>query len=249
MNGIKNKSSKVREVDPNRETLEITKESKEFVDEVESQTELRCETLEMTKESKEFDTTQIIKSLRKDPELLNTINIEEILKKSNIESIDYLENKTLKSISTEIFETIQKLNLSEERTKDLCDKLIDYRLVNEIYELHKGKLVKTINLNLNNTYSSSPLTISPRICRKGGVEDVAVADKGEERVNKRDTKVHNIHMRGKVVNIKFLDNGTHVVCLNVPNRYSQYKFDQFLTFQKLSTEEQLILSLYEKALY
>lgn len=147
----------------------------------------------------------LIKKMKKDPELLNTINMEELLNTINDEKTDYLDNKTIKIINKEVFDSIQSLNLSEERTIELCNKLIDYRLVNDIYELHKGKLVKTIEINDN----------------------------------------PNIHMKGKVTNIKFLDNGIHIVCINFPKRFIQYKFDQFLTFQKLSDEEQMILSAYD----
>ena len=46
---------------------------------------------------------------------------------------------------------------------------------------------------------------------------------------------------GIVVDIKFLDNGTHVLCMNSQRRFIQYKFDDCLTFQKLTTEEQICL--------
>lgn len=152
----------------------------------------------------------LIKNIKKDPELNKNINIEELLNTIQDEKTDYLDNKTIKSINQEVFEAIQSLNLSEERTKDLCEKLFDYRLVNDIHELHKGKIVKTIN-NINNDSLYLP----------------------------------KIHVKGKVLNIKFLDNGIHVVCIHFPQRFLQYKFDQFLTFQKLSDEEQMILSAYE----
>jgi len=50
---------------------------------------------------------------------------------------------------------------------------------------------------------------------------------------------------GIVVNVKFLDNGMQVLCKNSQHRFMQYKFDECLTFQKLSTEEQLLLMAYE----
>jgi hypothetical protein len=50
---------------------------------------------------------------------------------------------------------------------------------------------------------------------------------------------------GIVADIKFMDNGTHVLCKNVLGRFIQYKFDDCMTFQKLSVDEQLILMAYE----
>ena len=43
-----------------------------------------------------------------------------------------------------------------------------------------------------------------------------------------------------VVDIKFLDNGTNILCKN-GNRLFELKYDNCLIFQKLSLEEQLIL--------
>lgn len=47
---------------------------------------------------------------------------------------------------------------------------------------------------------------------------------------------------GIVVDIKFLDNGTHILCKN-RERFIQYKFDDCVTFQRLSADELLILQL------
>jgi hypothetical protein len=49
---------------------------------------------------------------------------------------------------------------------------------------------------------------------------------------------------GIVVDIKNLDGGTQILCKN-KNRFIQYKFDECITFQKLSVDEQLILSCNE----
>jgi hypothetical protein len=54
---------------------------------------------------------------------------------------------------------------------------------------------------------------------------------------------HKLKVGGIVVDIKFLDLGTHILIFNkyISKKPIQYKFDDVLTFQKLSDEEQLIL--------
>ena len=47
---------------------------------------------------------------------------------------------------------------------------------------------------------------------------------------------------GIVVDIKFLDTGTHILC-KCRERFIQYKFDECITFQRLSTDEMMILQL------
>ena len=47
---------------------------------------------------------------------------------------------------------------------------------------------------------------------------------------------------GIVVDIKFLDTGTHILC-KCRERFIQYKFDDCITFQRLSSDEMMILQL------
>lgn len=159
---------------------------------------------------------ELIENAKNDPALLSSINIDELLDSLEDEHTDYLKNKTLQTISNEIYNSLYEIGYRDEQLNSYCEKLIGYRLVSEVYELHKGKLVKTIRL-FDNDYKS----ITPKL-----------------------------RMHGKVSNIKFMDNGTHVVCMmfsngTFRNQHVQYKFDQYLTFQKLSDEEQLILMAYE----
>lgn len=51
---------------------------------------------------------------------------------------------------------------------------------------------------------------------------------------------------GIVMDIKFLDEGIQILCRNGANRFIQYKFDECLTFQKLTDEEWLLLSVKSK---
>lgn len=147
---------------------------------------------------------QIFEDARKDPSLFAQLDIDSILDSLENTTNDYLENKTLESIQTEVYNTLAELRLSKSIMKPLYEKLADYRYVDEIRNLHKGKNVRWLR------YGNTQLT-------NGGI----------------------------VVDIKFLDNGTHVLVKNNMNRFIQYKFDECLTFQKLSTEEQLILMAYD----
>jgi hypothetical protein len=51
---------------------------------------------------------------------------------------------------------------------------------------------------------------------------------------------------GIVVDIKFLKDGIQILIKNNLNRFIQYRFDDCITFQKLSAEEQLLLMAYEE---
>ena len=142
----------------------------------------------------------------KDPSLLASLDVEQLLSTLENENNDYLEDKTLKGITDEIHYIIQSAIEDIELQQKICLKLLDYRLVDELHELHKGKHVRWI---------------------------------------RRDT--NKLTNGGIVVDIKFLDTGTQVLCKNSMNRFIQYKYDECITFQKLSHTEQLILMAYEHA--
>jgi len=141
----------------------------------------------------------IFQEARRDPELFSTMNIEQLLNSIEKGRNDYLENKTMNDITADIFNRLQSRGLI-----NLCNKLVGYRLVDEIYELHKGKHVRWLN-------------------RQGTLT------KG-----------------GTVVDIQFLETGVQVLCKNHrSSRFFRYKFDECLTFQQLTVEEQLLLMAYE----
>lgn len=146
---------------------------------------------------------EILENAKRDPSLFSTLDINALLESIENEKNDYLENKTMAHITKDIFDTINSRELTQIEKADICKKLVGYRFVDEIHELHKGKHVRWI--------SNQKLT-------NGGI----------------------------VMDIKFLDNGTQVLCKNSQHRFIQYKFDNCVTFQKLTVEEQLILMAYEQ---
>lgn len=62
------------------------------------------------------------------------------------------------------------------------------------------------------------------------------------RINKQN-KNPTLTNGGIVMDIKFLEEGIQVLCRNGVNRFIQFKFDECITFQKLTDEEWLLLSV------
>lgn len=153
----------------------------------------------------EAEINEIFENATKDPELFSTIDIDNLLESIENDKNDYLDGKTMTVINAEIYEQINTLPIETSARRDICNKLIGYRYVDELHELHKGKHVRWLRL-----------ATEPKLTNGGIVAD-----------------------------IKFMDNGTHVLCKNVLGRFIQYKFDDCMTFQKLSVDEQLILMAYE----
>jgi len=156
-------------------------------------------------ETQNQNINQLFEEALNDPSLLSTLDIDNLLDSIESTKNDYLDNKTMSDISNEIREKVEETGISHEKKEAIIAKLNGYRVVDEIYELHKGKMVRWIR---NDT---DKLT-------NGGI----------------------------VTDIKFLENGVHVLCMNSQRRFIQYKYDDCYTFQKMSIEEHLILMAYEQ---
>ena len=135
----------------------------------------------------------LIENERMNPELQSTIDIKTILESAENVDNNYIGNHSLSTISKEVVEILQQENIERELLYKYCDSLLHYRLIEQIYHIHKGKHIRWI----------------------------------------RNKKLTN---GGIVVDVKFLDNGTHILCKN-HNRFIQYKFDDCITFQKLTPDE------------
>ena len=154
-----------------------------------------------------YDINQIFEDAIKDPNLFSTIDIDNLLNSIETDKNDYLDTKTIQSVTDEIFEKVSEQISDTDNTEDICKKLMGYRVVDEVHELHKGKHVRWLRSG-NNKLTT------------GGI----------------------------VVDIKFMDNGIQVLCKNSMNRFVQYKFDDCITFQKLSLDEQVIMMAYKYTL-
>jgi hypothetical protein len=138
---------------------------------------------------------EIFEKISRDPSLFSTIDIPELLTRTT--SLGYLENKNTEFIHNEIVNVMGEYGWP----KELSTKLMGYRLIDEIHEIHKGKYIRWIRKN------------GEGILTNGGI----------------------------VVNIKFHDKGVYILCLNNKKKVIQFLFDDCIIFQKMTTEEQLIL--------
>ena len=87
---------------------------------------------------------QIIDDAKADPSLLSTIDMNSLLNAIDEKNTDYLENKTLKDINQDVFDTVNEQNCDDTAREKMIKSLLGYRYVSEIYELHLGKAVQII---------------------------------------------------------------------------------------------------------
>lgn len=145
-----------------------------------------------------IDIKQIYEDAVKENTIFTTDDIQNILDASTNSSNEHLEDQTTESIANIVHNSLKRLDLSNEAITDYYYRLQNYRYIDGINELHKGKHIRWI--------------------RKG--------------------KLTN---GGILTNITIKDTGIHILCKNSLNKFITYKWDDCVTYQKLSMEEQLIL--------
>lgn len=125
----------------------------------------------------------------------------------------------------------------------LLDSLQDQR--NDYLE---NKSLKEINqdvfekINILNIELEKKQIYCNKLIEYYPIENIYELHKGKHIRWLRDNKLTN---GGIIVNIKFTDNGTQILCMNSCKKFTQIKFDECTIFQKLNETEQLIIMAYE----
>jgi len=174
---------------------------------------------------------KIILEVKADPLLKSSLDIERLLKTVENIDTDYLGNRSLSDISLEIVQSLEGIRLSKDSIPEYCDKLKEYRAIDKLFQLHKGKHVRWIRI-------PSRLLDSHVGYNQEKIKTVTF--------HRHELPSPILTNGGIVVDIKFTNSGTQILCKN-KNRFIQYKFDDCITFQKLTEDEQLLLSCYDIA--
>jgi hypothetical protein len=82
-----------------------------------------------------------------DPELMGTLDIDNILDTLENDQNDYLENLTFEKIQKEVYSALIDIGVAKPLIPQLCSSLAEYRYVDEVCHLHKGKYVRWMRRN------------------------------------------------------------------------------------------------------
>jgi len=160
---------------------------------------------------------------------LSNFDVEQLLSAVENDKYAYLENKTVCDISKEIVDSLSELPISANDKLVLCQKLVDYRHVDELDQLHIGKYVRWIRKRASEAGKTS----------EAGLDNDASAFQADSCF------VHTLTAGGVLVDIKFEKTGTQMLIKNNNHRFTRCKFDECVVFQKLSSDEQMLLGCYE----
>lgn len=88
--------------------------------------------------------SNLLDAYKDDPTLQNTLNIEELLQD---EQCGYIQNRSLQSFLVETKEILENNFHEKEKTNKILGKLREYRFVDDLCDLHKGKHIRWIRVN------------------------------------------------------------------------------------------------------
>jgi hypothetical protein len=143
-----------------------------------------------------------------------------------------IEGHTLDSITQEIANILHIEGFTRDQSKEIQEKLNDYRYVGEICDLFRGRHISWIRLFESN---GERIPISNTTFTEGTNHQKVVLTEG---TNHQKLVLTN---GGIVTDIKFQENGIYIQCKNPRNQFMQFRFDHCLLFQKLTPEECILL--------
>lgn len=156
------------------------------------------------------------------------------------EAQHYINNLTTDEFN-EIVTTAQneREELTENDINNILDT-IDNSCSHYLENNNTESIIKEIHDILLENYIPNPEHIIYKLTKYRYVDEINQIVKGRniKYINKNSKAFNN---GGLVLDVKFLENGTHILCKGFNNFIKQIKFDDSIIFQVLTTEEQLLL--------
>jgi hypothetical protein len=151
----------------------------------------------------------------------DNINVDELLKSIESDKLLSVSKLSYDKINTIKYNVLMRIGLEDDELESMLLKLSDYRYVEELQDIHHGAFVRYIPLtdNLNKG--------------KKGIQD-----------NIQDN-VLVLKPGGFICDIKILGSGVQLLCRNHFRKMFQLRLDEVLLFQKLTKQEEIILSVFD----
>jgi len=165
--------------------------------------------------------SQLVKHEKNNPDLESKLNISEILE--SVQNID-TDETSLASITREIIDVL-RIHAPEPIIPLLCEKLIEYRYIERVYQLKFSRQICWISLG--------------DLDKKN--EEYKDADDTEESQEIKEPSIKRLIKYGGVfVKIIFTDLGTNLL-IRTRNGFIQVKMNNNLIFQRLSDDEKIVM--------
>ena len=157
---------------------------------------------------------------------IDKINVDELLHSIESDKLLSVSKLTYDKINTIKYNVLTRIGLEDDELESILLKLSDYRYVEELQDIHHGAFVRYIPLvSINNSRKKKDLN-------KGLNNDDVALKPG-----------------GVICDIKILGTGVQLLCRNLSRNHCrkifQLRLDEVLLFQKLTKQEEIILSVFD----
>jgi hypothetical protein len=152
------------------------------------------------------------------------INVDELLQSIESDKLLSMSKLSYDKINTIKYNVLMRIGLEDDELESTLLKLSDYRYVEELQDIHHGAFIRYI----------------PLIAKKGGNNKSNNDDNNGDESNEIQIKPG-----GFICDVKILGSGVQLLCRNHFRRMFQLKLDEVLLFQKLTKEEEIILSVFD----
>jgi hypothetical protein len=146
---------------------------------------------------------------------IDNINVDELLKSIESDKLLSVSKLSYDKINTIKYNVLTRVGLEDDGLESMLLKLSDYRYVEELQDIHHGAFVRYIQLT--------------NISSKG----------------KQDNNEIILKPGGFICDIKILGSGVQLLCRNHFRKMFQLRLDEVLLFQKLTKQEEIILSVFD----
>jgi len=146
------------------------------------------------------------------------INVDELLKSIESDKLLSVSKLTYDKINTVKYNILTRIGVEDDELESMLLKLSDYRYVEELQDIHHGAFVRYIPLVSTTNSNKGKYNEDNEIVLKSG---------------------------GFICDIKILGTGVQLLCRNHFRRMFQLRLDEVLLFQKLTKQEEVILSVFD----
>lgn len=149
---------------------------------------------------------------------IDGINVDELLKSIESDKLLSVSKLTYDKINTVKYNVLTRIGLEDDELESILLKLSDYRYVEELQDIHHGAFIRYIPL-------------------------VSTSNSSKSKNNEHDEIV--LKPGGFICEIKILASGVQLLCKNHFRKMFQLRLDEVLLFQKLTKQEEVILSVFD----
>lgn len=153
---------------------------------------------------------------------VDDINVDELLKSIESDKLLSISKLSYDKINTIKYNVLMRIGLEDDELESMLLKLSDYRYVEELQDIHHGAFIRYI-----------PLVDTSKNKSKKGNDH-----------KKKDNEVI-LKPGGFICDVKILSSGVQLLCRSHFRKMFQIRLDEVLIFQKLTKQEEVILSVFD----